>query len=97
MSHLDLQYEVLRFIIGAMRNLRKFQGNQLSTRSIMNTENNSPRLLALSEVSQQTSLSRSTLYREIEAGRLKVVKIGKAVRVTDQSLKDYITSLERAS
>jgi excisionase family DNA binding protein len=59
----------------------------------MNTEINSPRLLALSEVSQQTSLSRSTLYREIDAGRLKIVKIGKSVRVTDQALRDYIASL----
>jgi excisionase family DNA binding protein len=59
----------------------------------MNKEINSPRLLALSEVSHQTSLSRSTLYREIDAGRLKIVKIGKSVRVTDQALRDYIASL----
>jgi excisionase family DNA binding protein len=59
----------------------------------MNTDIKSPRLLALSEVSLQTSLSRSTLYREIVAGRLKVVKIGKSVRVTDQALRDYIASL----
>ena len=59
----------------------------------MNTEINSPRLLALSEVSHQTSLYRSTLYREIDAGRLKIVKIGKSVRVTYQALRDYIASL----
>lgn len=59
----------------------------------MTIENSTPRLLALAEVSLQTSLSRSTLYREIEAGRLKVVKIGKSVRVTDQSLRDYISAL----
>lgn len=63
----------------------------------MKTEINTPRLLALTEVSQQTSLSRSTLYREIDAGRLKVVKIGKSVRVTDQSLRDYISSLRSDS
>lgn len=59
----------------------------------MAIEIQTPRLLALTEVSLQTSLSRSTLYREIDAGRLKVVKIGKSVRVTDQSLRDYISSL----
>jgi len=59
----------------------------------MNTDIKSPRLLALSEVSLQTSLSRSTLYREIDAGRLKVLKIGKSVRVTDQALRDYIAAL----
>ena len=93
MRRIDLRYEVLRFIIGAIRNLRKFQAEQTKPRSIMNNEINSPRLLALNEVSFQTSLSRSTLYREIDAGRLKVVKIGKSVRVTDQSLRDYIASL----
>ncbi|MDA2996719.1 MAG: helix-turn-helix domain-containing protein [Actinomycetota bacterium] len=63
----------------------------------MTTEINTPRLLALTEVSLHTSLSRSTLYREIDAGRLKVVKIGKSVRVTDESLRDYILSLSGRS
>lgn len=60
----------------------------------MNNENHSPKLLSLSEVGERTALSRSTLYREIEAGRLSAVKIGKSVRVTDSELRRYIESLQ---
>jgi excisionase family DNA binding protein len=63
----------------------------------MTKDISTPRLLALTEVSQLTSLSRSTLYREIDSGRLKVVKIGKSVRVTDQSLRNYISHLQSCS
>ena len=94
MSHLDLQYEVLRFIIGAMRNLRKFQAQSNYLRSTMNHETQSPKLLSLTEVGERTALSRSTLYREIEAGRLMAVKIGKSVRITDSELRRYIESLQ---
>ena len=54
-----------------------------------------PQLLSLPMVAERTSLSRSTLYREIDSGRLKVVKIGKSVRVTEQALREYIDSLEK--
>jgi excisionase family DNA binding protein len=60
----------------------------------MNNENHSPKLLSLTEVGERTALSRSTLYREIEAGRLTAVKIGKSVRVTDSELRRYIESLQ---
>ena len=59
----------------------------------MNTEK-SPQMLSIPMVSERTSLSRSTLYREIDAGRLKTVKIGKSVRITEQALRDYIQQLE---
>ena len=94
MCRFDLQYEVLRFIISALRNLRKFQVDQLTPRSIMNNDNHSPKLLSLTEVGERTALSRSTLYREIESGRLTAVKIGKSVRVTDSELRRYIEALQ---
>ena len=56
-----------------------------------------PQLLSLQKVSERTSLSRSTLYREIDAGRLKSIKIGKSVRVSEQALRDFIDSLARAT
>ena len=59
----------------------------------MNTEK-SPQMLSIPMVSERTSLSRSTLYREIDSGRLKVVKIGKSVRITEQALTEYIDALE---
>ena len=53
-----------------------------------------PRLLKLAEIGSQTGLSRSAVYREINAGRLKVVKIGRSVRVTETELSRFIKSLE---
>lgn len=42
----------------------------------------------------RTGLSRSSIYREISAGRLKVVKIGRSVRITESELSRFIESLE---
>ena len=94
MCRIDLRYEVIQNIISALRSLRKFQVDQLTQRSTMNNENHSPKLLSLTEVGERTALSRSTLYREIEAGRLTAVKIGKSVRVTDSELRRYIEALQ---
>jgi hypothetical protein len=63
----------------------------------------------LSEVSQRTGLSRSALYREIKnpksvtgelrenpAGRLKVVHVGRSVRVREQDLVEFLDALARS-
>ncbi|CAB4767893.1 unannotated protein [freshwater metagenome] len=63
----------------------------------------------LSEVSLRTGLSRSALYREIKnpksvtgelrenpAGRLKVVHVGRSVRVREQDLVDFLDALARS-
>ena len=65
-----------------------------------------PRLHTLASVSARTELSRSALYREIlnprgldgsikenPAGRLKVVYVGRAVRVTEADLCRFIELL----
>ena len=52
-----------------------------------------PTLHKLSAVSARTGLSRSALYREAKMGRLKTVKIGRAVRVREQDLIDFINAL----
>lgn len=58
-----------------------------------------PTLHKLASVSARTGLSRSAIYREIfhsqknPAGRLKVVRIGRSVRVREQDLTDFIDSL----
>jgi predicted DNA-binding transcriptional regulator AlpA len=56
------------------------------------------RLNKISQVIDRTGLSRSTVYREIlteknPAGRLKVVRIGRAVRVREKDLTDFINAL----
>jgi excisionase family DNA binding protein len=60
----------------------------------MTNDINTPNLLSLTEVSERTALSRSTLYREIDAGRLVALKIGKSVRITDRELRRYIEALQ---
>jgi len=84
----------LLFIILLVRNYSKFQEEPNQSRSTMKNENHSPILLSLTEVGERTALSRSTLYREIEGGRLTAVKIGKSVRVTDSELRRYIEALQ---
>ena len=52
-----------------------------------------PTLHKLTTVMSRTGLSRSALYREIRLGRLKVTKIGRAVRVREHDLIAFIDSV----
>ncbi len=52
-------------------------------------------LLSIEEVSRALSLGRSTIYELIGAGRLEIVHIGRAARVTVSSLEAFIRSLPR--
>ena len=52
-----------------------------------------PVLSTLMQVSARTGVSRSALYREIESGRLKVVRVGRSVRVREQDLAHFVDSL----
>jgi excisionase family DNA binding protein len=57
-----------------------------------------PTLHSMPEVCKRLGLSRSAIYREIHSesnpqGRLKVVRIGRAVRVREQDLADFINAL----
>jgi excisionase family DNA binding protein len=52
-----------------------------------------PQLHTLSVISSRTSLSRSALYREIKAGRLSTVKVGRALRITEAELHRFISAL----
>jgi excisionase family DNA binding protein len=55
-----------------------------------------PQLHALGVVSARTSLSRSALYREIKSGNLRALKVGKALRVSEDDLQGFIASLQEA-
>ena len=55
-----------------------------------------PQLHALGVVSARTSLSRSALYREIKSGNLRALKVGKALRVSEDDLQGFIASLREA-
>ncbi len=52
-----------------------------------------PTLHRIPEAMARTGLSRSGLYRVINLGQLKVVKIGRSVRITEHDLADFINSL----
>lgn len=53
-----------------------------------------PTLHHFSHVMQRTGLSRSGVYRVINSGQLKVIKIGRAVRISESELVRFIKSLE---
>lgn len=54
-----------------------------------------PQLHTLAIVSQRTSLSRSALYREISAGRLHALKVGRALRISEAEIQRFIGSIEK--
>lgn len=52
-----------------------------------------PQLHKLATVSERTGLGRSSLYELIGKGELKVVKVGRAIRVKEVDLADFINSM----
>jgi excisionase family DNA binding protein len=55
-----------------------------------------PALLKLSGVMERTGLSRASVYRVINAGQLKTVKIGRSVRVREEDLVAFMDALATA-
>ena len=54
-----------------------------------------PSLHKLAGVMARTGLSRSAVYRVINEGKLKTVKIGRSVRISEQELNRFINDLEQ--
>ena len=54
-----------------------------------------PSLHKLAVVMARTGLSRSAVYRVINEGKLKTVKIGRSVRISEQELNRFINDLEQ--
>ena len=52
-------------------------------------------LYRVAEVMTLLSLSRSVLYEELRAGRLRSVHVGRTRLVTAAAINDYIALLER--
>ena len=53
-----------------------------------------PSLHKLAVVMAITGLSRSAVYRVINEGKLKTIKIGRSVRISEQELNRFINTLE---
>ena len=54
-----------------------------------------PSLHKLAVVMARTGLSRYAVYRVINEGKLKTVKIGRSVRISEQELNRFINDLEQ--
>lgn len=54
-------------------------------------------LFRIIEVGSRLALSRSSVYREIEAGNLHALRIGKSLRISSEELNRYITVLGEQS
>ena len=54
-----------------------------------------PSLHKLAVVMARTGLSRSAVYRVIKEGKLKTIKLGRSVRISEQELSRFINSLEQ--
>jgi excisionase family DNA binding protein len=51
-------------------------------------------LLRVGEVGARLGMSRSSVYREIEAKRLCAFKIGKSLRISSDEVSRYIENLK---
>ncbi len=51
--------------------------------------------LTIPEACELLRVSRSTIEREIRARRLKVVRIGRSVRVRESALAEFVARRER--
>jgi len=56
-----------------------------------------PVLYRIEEAMDLLRLSRTQIYREMDAGRLRSVNIGRARRVPRKALEDYVSHLEQSA
>jgi excisionase family DNA binding protein len=59
------------------------------------TQVSEPRLYQVTDVMRLLGLSRTVIYELIRSGRLRSVKEGRARRITDAAIRDYIALLEK--
>jgi excisionase family DNA binding protein len=57
-------------------------------------ENKTPQLLRITDVSAHLKMSRSAIYREIKSGNLRAFKIGKSLRINEEEVSRYISTLK---
>jgi len=55
----------------------------------------SPLLYKVTDAMRALRMSRSVIYEQIRAGRIRTVKQGRATFITAAAITDYITLLER--
>lgn len=60
------------------------------------SDTGTPQLLRVTDICSTLKMSRSTLYREIKAGKIKAFKIGKSLRINAEEVSRYVATLENA-
>ena len=53
-----------------------------------------PQLHRIGSVQSRLEMSRSAIYALIESKKLKAVKIGKSIRITEEDLQAFIAGLK---
>jgi excisionase family DNA binding protein len=61
-----------------------------SSNSLSNNSSSSGRLLSITQVAATMRLSRTSVYRLIEAGRLPGVRVGRVVRVPEAAVDEHL-------
>ena len=56
-----------------------------------------PSWFTVNQVREDRNVGRTQIYSEINAGRLKVIKIGRSTRITAEAIADWQRLLERES
>jgi excisionase family DNA binding protein len=55
-----------------------------------------PRLLTIKNVAERLQVSPRTIHRLVASGDLTVIRIGRAIRVSEEALKAFLTAEDRA-
>ncbi|WP_404979633.1 helix-turn-helix domain-containing protein [Croceicoccus sp. BE223] len=56
-----------------------------------------PQLLTVSDFVMLFRISRTTFYREVNAGRLRIVKLGRSTRISRADAEKWVGNLQDAS
>jgi excisionase family DNA binding protein len=60
------------------------------------SDTGTPQLLRITDICSTLNMSRSAIYREIKAGKIKAFKIGKSLRINAEEVSRYVATLENA-
>lgn len=52
-----------------------------------------PELMSVREFLDSFRIGRTTFYREVAAGRIRVIKIGRSTRVSREAAAEWLTAL----
>lgn len=56
-----------------------------------------PRYLTVEMVAATFAVSKSSIYRAVEAGELRAVRLGRTVRIPAEAVDEYLAACERAA